>query len=102
MDGSPIRYSCGLLGDAHQLRLSFAEERLPAPGAIDPGMTAHDQEILHGKDACLRVGHLIITSGTGHKAGLALTQRTGRISASTQVKKTGAGSGPSRSAHDLT
>ena len=50
-------------------------------------MTDHHQEILHGKDACVPVGHLIGASGTGDVAGLALTERTGRVGASTYVKE---------------
>lgn len=87
VDGLPIRCSCSLPRDAHQLRLSFAEERLPAPMAIDPSMTDHDQEILCRKDASLRVGHLIGASGTGNVAGLALTERTGWVGTSTHVKE---------------
>ena len=49
-------------------------------------MTDHHKEILFGKDACLGVGHLVSALGTGEQTGLALTERTGRICTSTQVK----------------
>ena len=67
------------------MRLRFAEERLPAPGTIDPGMTDHHKEILFRKNARVRVGRLVGASGTGNVAGLALTERTGRVGASTYV-----------------
>ena len=75
------------LGNAHQVRLPFAQQRLPAPGAIDSSMTDQYKEILLGKDACLRVGHLVGASRTGEQPGLALTERACRICASTQVKE---------------
>jgi len=87
VDGLPIRCSCGLLGNAHQLCLRFAEEGLPAAGAIDPGVADHHKKILFGKDSCERVGYLVVASGTGERTGLALTERTCRIRASTQVKE---------------
>ena len=50
-------------------------------------MTDHYEEILLGKDARVRVGHLVGTSRTGDVAGLALTERTGKVGASTHVKE---------------
>jgi hypothetical protein len=87
MDGLPIRYSCGLLGNAHQVGLRFAEEGFPTPGAVHPCVTDHYKEVLFGKDSCVRVGHLVVASGTGKSTSLALTERTGRICASAHVKK---------------
>ncbi len=92
MDGLPIRCSCSLLGDAHQLRLRFAKERFPAPGAVDASMTDHHKEVLFRKDACVCVGHLVGTSRTGKRTGLALTERTGCIRAPTHVIKLESGS----------
>lgn len=58
MGGFPIQYSYGLLGNAHQVRLCFAQEGLPAPVTVDPGMPNQHEEILLSKDSNLRVRYL--------------------------------------------
>ena len=72
----PIQYSYGLLGNTHQVGLRFVEEGLPAPATVHPGMTDQHEEILLSKDSNLRVWYLVLASGAGHHAGLALTERT--------------------------
>ena len=76
MGGFPIQYSYRLLGNAHEVGLRFAQEGLPTPGTVNPGMTDQHEEILLSKDSNFRVWHLVLASGTDHHAGLALTERT--------------------------
>lgn len=87
MDGSPIRSSCGLRGKAHEVRLRFAKERLPAPGAVDPRMADYHKEVPFGTNTRLLFRQGILAPGTDECAGFVLTERTGRIPAATHVEK---------------